>query len=90
MWDLRRIANIRPIGTIGEGSDGGASETGHSKAVGKGRKEDDITDPFGLMRAHYTQDIPKGKTVREVGFSRNGEYMVGVGDGGMVAIFKRW
>ena len=58
---------------------------------GKGRKEDDISDPFGLIKAHSIQEIPHVKTsIREVGWSKGGEYMVAVGDAGMVAIFKRW
>lgn len=92
MWDLRRIENCRPA-MAGSGTADGASTEGPApahKPSGKARKEDEINDPFCLIKAHSVQDIPKGKTVREVGWSKGGEYMVGVGDAGMVAIFRRW
>ncbi|RPB23117.1 WD40 repeat-like protein [Terfezia boudieri ATCC MYA-4762] len=84
MWDLRRIENVSPTGSgdgIGEGS--------ARPALSKTKKEDGINDPFAVIKPHLTQDIPKGKTVREVGFSKNGECMVAVGDFGMVALFQK-
>ncbi|KAF8477015.1 WD40-repeat-containing domain protein [Kalaharituber pfeilii] len=91
MWDLRRIENAR----FGNSASGSGDQEGEIAPGGggskKGKKEDEISDPFGLIRAHSSQEIPRLKTtIREVGWSRNGEYMVAVGDAGLVAIFKRW
>lgn len=91
MWDFRRIENVKVgtrDGSEGEGSTGPSAP--QSKPAGKAKKDDEITDQFGMIKAHNTQEIPKGKTVREIGWSKGGEYMVAVGDAGMIAIFKRW
>lgn len=81
MWDLRRIENV----STGDGPGEGSARPTSSKS----KKEDGINDPFAVIKPHLTQDIPKGKTVREVGFSKNGECMVAVGDFGMVALFQK-
>ncbi|KAI5783897.1 WD40-repeat-containing domain protein [Peziza echinospora] len=94
MWDLRRVENAGNNPTPGqETPEAGAAGDGGNKSGGggKGRKEDEISDPFALIKPHLVQEIPRVKTtIREVGWSTGGEYMVAVGDAGMVAIFKRW
>ena len=90
MWDLRRIESAgKHAAQLRESPDEG--ENGNRPQALKGKKDLEITDPFGLIKAHLVQEIPKVKTtIREVGWSPGGEYMVAVGDCGAVAIFRRW
>lgn len=48
-----------------------------------------ISDPFAEIKAHAILEIPKcKKLIRHLAFSPCGEYLVGVGDGGVIAVWR--
>lgn len=70
-----------------------AGSTVSSVVAGKGfrLKEDDISDLFGLIKPHHTLDVPKYKsTIRDIGFSLDGRYMVLVGENSHISVCRRW
>jgi len=92
MWDLARIEkHSREPGSSREGTT--PSDPGNSTAR-KGTpksKEDDVSELFGLIKAHEVMDIPKVKsTIRDIAWSPGGDYMVLVGENGIITICKRW
>jgi hypothetical protein len=92
MWDLARIEkHSRGPGSSREGTT--SSDPGNS-AARKGTpktKGDDVSELFGLIKAHEVMDIPKVKsTIRDIAWSPRGDYMVLVGENGIITICKRW
>jgi polycomb protein EED len=51
-----------------------------------------IADPFRSIRAHKIIEVPKYAAFpfRQFSWSRDGQWCVGVGDGGMINVFNRW
>jgi polycomb protein EED len=51
-----------------------------------------IADPFRSIRAHKIIEVPKYAAFpfRQFSWSRDGQWCVGVGDGGFVNVFNRW
>jgi polycomb protein EED len=70
--------------------------SGTTKTKGKKAKElprdRGIADPFRSIRAHRIIEVPKyaAFAFRQFAWSRDGQWCVGVGDGGMVNVFNRW
>ena len=73
-----------------------SSVTGSASAAGGGKKASTaaqkfaVDDPFRALRHHEKCTVPKVTfAVRQIAWSVGGEWMVAVGDQGMVALFKR-
>ena len=67
--------------------------TSNSKGKSAKNKEKDMSlgDPFHPLPSHKSIMVPKVNfTVRQVAWSRGGEWCVAVGEAGMVAVFSRW
>lgn len=73
-----------------------AGSAAATKTKVKGMKEQardrGICDPFRSINAHKVIEIPKYKhfPFRHFSWSRDGQWCVGVGDGGFINVFHRW
>jgi polycomb protein EED len=79
---------------VTEGGGGGLVRSSGSTSGGGVRmppvRPDNLGDPFAVVRAHYTIEIPRVKTtIRHIAFSLSGEYMICVGEGSNITICKR-
>ncbi|KAF2180561.1 WD40 repeat-like protein [Zopfia rhizophila CBS 207.26] len=85
-----------PVSTTASVATGTGSNTTSAPSKSKTAKEKDdrttgIGDSFHSIIAHKTVMVPKITfTVRQLSWSRGGEWCVAVGDHGMIAIFTRW
>ena len=82
------------IEKYGRATGGSRSSTGERDGTPvQGRfviREDVVGDMHGEVKAHHVIDIPKVKTtIRDVGFSLDGEYMVMVGEGSVMVVCKK-
>src|SRR5690606_8595150 len=94
MWDLSMIEKYGKAMRGAGGRDStprGSTPRGGTPGGGAGVRirEDVIGDWEGEIKAHVTVDVPKVKTtLRDVGFSADGEYMVMVGEGSVIVVCK--
>jgi polycomb protein EED len=84
---MKQVEKSSPA--IASGSIAGSSGAG-SATKAPPPKRDYLGDPFGVIRAHHTMEIPNVKTaIRHTAFSLSGEYMVCVGDGSNITLCQR-
>lgn len=84
----------------GSNSSNGSSavSTGSGPTKGKRKKikehthDRGIADPFLSIKAHKIVEVPKylAFPFRHFGWSRDGQWCVGVGDSGLINVFHRW
>lgn len=88
--------HVREGSTASTASSAVSTNSGTTKAKQKKVKEQHIdrgiSDPFRSIKAHKMIEIPKYKAFafRHSAWSRDGQWYVGVGDCGTIAIFNRW
>jgi polycomb protein EED len=73
-------------------SAGSATTKGKRKKVKEQPRDRGIGDPFLSIKAHKIIEIPKyiAFPFRHFGWSRDGQWCVGVGDSGLINVFHRW
>lgn len=75
------------IGSVGGNSANSGGRTLHGKVT---IKKDDLSELFGTIKPHHVLEIPKVKsTIRHIGFSPDGVYMVVVGENSNITICRR-
>ncbi|CAE7174145.1 hypothetical protein PTNB73_02611 [Pyrenophora teres f. teres] len=88
--------HVREGSTASTASSAVSNSSGTTKSKQKMVKEQHIdrgiSDPFRSIKAHKIIEIPKYKAFafRHSAWSRDGQWFVGVGDCGTIAIFNRW
>jgi polycomb protein EED len=70
----------------------GTTKAKRKKTKEQPRIERGIADPFQSIKAHKIIEIPKyiAFPFRQFGWSRDGQWCVGVGDHGCINVFHRW
>jgi polycomb protein EED len=85
----------------GTNSSDGSSAINVASGMTKGKKrkkvkvptpDHGIADPFMSIKAHKIVEVPKylAFPFRQFGWSRDGQWCVGVGDSGLINVFHRW
>jgi polycomb protein EED len=85
----------------GTNSSDGSSAVSLASGLTKGKKRKKakvptpshgIADPFMSIKAHKIVEVPKylAFPFRQFGWSRDGQWCVGVGDSGLINVFHRW
>lgn len=88
--------HVREGSTTSTASSAVSTSSGTTRAKQKKVKEQHIdrgiSDPFRSIKAHKMVEIPRYKAFafRHSAWSRDGQWFVGVGDCGTIAIFNRW
>ncbi|KAI9691280.1 MAG: hypothetical protein M1820_009811 [Bogoriella megaspora] len=55
------------------------------------KRKSPVSDPFTGIPSHKKITVPRvGFPTRQIAWSKGGEWMVAVGDWGMICLFKRW
>jgi polycomb protein EED len=82
-------SNASSAVSVGSGT---TTKTKRKKTKEQPRVDRGIADPFHSIKAHKIIEIPKYLPFpfRQFGWSRDGQWCVGVGDHGSIIVFHRW